>query len=48
MKIINAIIRKVNRFDYKIILVYEDGSRNELPASMSLRTAITVRKLFHK
>ena len=48
MKIINAIIRKIGRFDYKVVLVYEDGTRNELPAIMSLRTAVMVQKLFRK
>lgn len=48
MKTINAIIKKVDRFDYKIVLVYEDGSRNELPAVMSLHTAVEVQKLFRK
>ena len=48
MRITNAIIKKVDRFDYKIVLVYEDGSRNELPAVMSLHTAVMVQKLFRK
>ena len=48
MKIINAIIRKIGRFDYKVVLVYEDGTRNELPAIMSLHTAVMVQKLFRK
>ena len=48
MKTINAIIRKVGRFDYKIILVYENGSRSELPSVMSLNTAVRVQKLFRR
>lgn len=46
MRTINCIIKKVGRFDYKIVLVYEDGSRNELPAVMSLRTAAMIQRLF--
>ena len=48
MKITNAIIKKVGYFDYKIVLVREDGSRNELPAIMSKHTASMVQKLFRK
>ena len=46
MKTVNASIKKVGCFDYKIILVYEDGSRNELPSVMSLRTAAMIQRLF--
>ena len=46
MKTINCIIKKVGRFDYKVVLVYEDGSCNELPAVMSLRTAVMIQHLF--
>ncbi len=48
MKTISCIIKKVDRFDYKIVFVYENGSRNELPAVMSLHTAREVQKLFRK
>ncbi len=46
MKIINAIIQRLNRNDYRIILVYEDGTRHTLPSIMSLRTANVVRRNF--
>ena len=48
MKTVNAIVKKVGRFDYKVVLVYEDGSRKELPSVMSLHTAVEVQKLFHR
>ena len=48
MKNINAIIKKIGHCDYKIVLVYEDGTKNELPAIMSLRTAALVQKLFRR
>ena len=48
MKITNAIVKKIDCFAYKIVLVYEDGSRNELPAIMSKHTASMVQKLFRK
>ena len=48
MKTINAIIKKVGRFDYRIILVREDGTEKELPAVISLHTAVEVQKLFRK
>ena len=46
MKTVNAIIKRIGRFDCKIILVYEDGTQNELPAVMSLHMAAAVQKLF--
>lgn len=48
MKTVNAIVKKVGRFDYKLVLVYEDGSRNELPSVMSLHTAVELQKLFRR
>ncbi len=48
MRTINCIIKKVGRFDYKIVLLYENGTKNELPAVMSLHTAVNVQKLFRK
>jgi len=48
MKTISCIIKKVDRFNYKVVLVYENGTRNELPATMTLHTAHEVQKLFRK
>lgn len=48
MKTVNAILKKVDCFDYKVVLVYEDGSRNELPSVMSLHAAVEVQKLFRR
>ena len=48
MKIINAIIKKVDRFVYKVVFVYEDGSRNELPSVVSYHTEFQVQKLFRQ
>ena len=48
MKIINAIIKKIGNFSYKIVLVYEEGSWKELPGVMSHHTATTVRNMFRK
>ena len=52
MKTVNAIIRRTHldtlrdRYVFRIVLVREDGSREELPGDMSLTTAQTVQKLF--
>lgn len=52
MKIINAIIRRTqldtirDRYVFRIVLIREDGSREELPGDMSLTTAKSVQKLF--
>ena len=48
MRTINAIVKKVGRFDYKVVLVYKDGSRNELLSVMSLHAAVEVQKLFRR
>lgn len=48
MRTVNAIIKKIGRFDYKVVLVYEDGNRNELPSVMSLHAAVEVQKLFRR
>ena len=52
MKTVNAIIRRTHldtlrdRYVFRIVLVREDGSREELPGDMSLTTAKSVQKLF--
>ena len=48
MSTVNAIIRQVGPSDCRVILVYEDGSRTELPAVMSLDVAVQVQKLFRR
>ena len=54
MRIVNAIIRRTHldtlrdRFVFRIVLIREDGSREELPGDMSLTTAKAVQKLFRK
>ena len=48
MKLINCIIRKFSRTGYKVVFIYEDGSRNVLPATMPLNVAVQVQKLFRK
>lgn len=54
MKTINAIIRRTqldtirNKYVFRIILIREDGTREELPGDMSLTTALSVQKLFRK
>ena len=48
MKTINCIIRKVSRTSYQLVFIYEDGSRNVLPATMPLNVAVQVQKLFRK
>ena len=46
MKLVNVIIKRINRNDYKIIFVYGDGTWKELPSIMSFQTANAVRKAF--
>ena len=54
MKTVNAFIRRTHldtlrdRYVFRIVLVREDGSREELPGDMSLATAQAVQKLFRK
>ncbi len=52
MKTVNAIIRRTHmdtvrdRYVFSIVLIREDGTRDELPGDMSLTTAQAVQKLF--
>lgn len=54
MKVVNAIIRRTHldtlhdRYVFRIVLIREDGSREELPGDMSLSTAHAVQKLYRK
>ena len=54
MKTVNAIIHRTqldtlrDKYVFRIVLIREDGSREELPGNMSLTTAKAVQKLFRK